>query len=426
MKKPELILPGGDLERVKIAFQYGADAVYVGLNEYSLRKAEVRFELSEVKEAIDHAHSLNKRLFVTFNIFAHNEHLKRLESDMKKVASFYPDAFIIADPGIVALAQKIAPNIPIHLSTQANTLNIESVKFWKKQGIKRIVLARELTLDEIKNIHTAAPEMELEIFVHGAMCISYSGRCLLSRYMTGREANLGDCAQPCRWNYRVYSSSDREKSSDVNSSHIRSHNNFFLEERMRPGELYPIEENENGTSVMGSKDLRLIRYLPEILEAGVTGLKIEGRNKSEYYLASTASTYRRALDLLKSSRYTEKDKKILEAELEKLNFRDYTTGFLFDDAKLGEVTENRRYKKTWEYIGIFTDNKNEILVKNKIMTDDKVEVLSPHNIYQDIIIDIYDLTNNKMEEINPGAKEQKAIIKLSKNYSVNSILRKKL
>ena len=469
--KPELILPGGDLERVKIAFFYGADAVYVGLNRYSLRKTEVRFSFAELKEAIEYAHKLSKRIFVTFNIFAHNEQIEELKRDLAKVADYKPDAFIISDPGIVNLAQRFAPEIPIHLSTQANTTNVESVRFWEKQGVKRIVLARELSLEEIKEIHEAVPKMELEAFVHGAMCISYSGRCLLSAYMTGRKANLGDCAQPCRWNYRVYSSNDSEKSTDDNSSSLHSNNNFYLEEKMRTGEYYPIEESEDGTTIISSKDLRLVRYLPEILQAGVTGLKIEGRNKSEYYLATTTYAYRRALKYIEQGNYRSIEKEILEKELEKLNYRGYTTGLLFSDAKKGETTDSRKHKKKWEYLGIVTKNqlpttsqatppaaipsdrpnnlqvgrtveespkKNflhpardtktigyEIIVKNKIANGDVVEVLTPEGVHEDKVISILDLSGKPLEEINPGKEDQKAIVYLSKTYPENSIIRRK-
>lgn len=397
--RAELILPGGDLERVKIAFLYGADAVYVGLNEYSLRKAEVRFNNKEIKEAIGYAHNINKRLFVTFNIFAHNEHLKNLRQAMREIATYKPDAFIISDPGVIALAREVASDVPIHLSTQANTINIESVKFWQKQGIRRIVLGREVNLEEIKEIHKAVPKMELEIFVHGAMCISYSGRCLLSGYMTGRRSNLGDCAQPCRWNYNVY-----------------------LEEKQRPGEYFPIEEDREGTNLMSSKDLRLIRYLPEIVEAGVLGLKIEGRNKSEYYLANTAYLYKKALGATYEGNYSEKMKDKLDKELEKLNYRQYTTGFLFNEAKKGETAE-RTPKKTWEYIGLFTNNNDEIIVKNKIKINDSVEVLTPNEVFKDKIVKLEDKNKKGLVETNPGTVNQKVFITLRKRYDKFSMLR---
>lgn len=408
-KQAELILPGGDLGRVKIALAYGADAVYIGLDKYSLRKAGVNFTFPEIKEAIEYAHSLGKKIYVTFNIFAHNKHLSEIEGDMKKIASFGPDAFIMADVGVVRIAKKIAPKIPIHISTQANTVNSEDVKFWHDLGVKRVVLARELTLKEIKEIHDAVPEVELEAFVHGAMCISYSGRCLLSNYMTGRHANLGECAQPCRWNYNIY-----------------------LEEKLRPGELFRAEESESGTTIMSSKDLRLIRYLPEILDAGIVGLKVEGRNKTEYYLVSTALAYSEALRLTKEGKYTEKDKDRLEKELEKLNYRDYTTGFIFGDAILGQTYDFRPPVRNWDYIALIRGklqaaggkNEYEVIVKNKIVTGDEVEILTPKGIKKDKVTAIKSILGDGLTEISPGKEGQKAIVTLGSNYPEASMIRK--
>lgn len=446
--KPELILPGGDLERVRIAFAYGADAVYVGLNKHSLRKAEIRFDIPEIGEAIAHAHSLGKRLFVTFNIFAHNEHLADIEKDMALVAKFGPDAFIIADPGVMQIAKRVAPDVPIHVSTQANTTNIEDVKFWHEMGAKRVVLARELTLTEISEIHAAVPEMELEAFVHGSMCISYSGRCLLSNYMTGRSSNLGDCSQPCRWSYRVYSdknpSCHPEQSEGSRDSSVPQNDNedekYFLEEKQRPGEYFPIEESADGTNIMSSKDLALVEYLPEILATGVTGLKVEGRNKSEYYLATVGYTYRKALDLIEAHKYDNKAKAKLRAELEKINNREYTTGFILGDAKKGETYEGRSPVRKWDYVGVIlnevkdleilrgaqNDKHYEITVKNKIIKGDKVEILTPGRLYQDEIITISDLDGHEITEINPGKTDQKAFVTLNNTYPENSFIRKQL
>jgi len=407
--KPELILPGGDLERVKIAFQYGADAVYVGLNKHSLRKAEIRFDIPEIKEAIDYAHSLGKRLFVTFNIFAHNEHLADIEADMKTIAAFGPDAFIMADLGVINLAKKVAPNVPIHVSTQANSVNIEDVKFWHEFGAKRVVLARELTLDEIKEIQDAVPEIELEAFVHGSMCISYSGRCLLSNYMTGRHSNLGDCAQPCRWNYNVY-----------------------LEEKMRPGELFPAEESEDGTNIMSSKDVALVTELDHVLASGVVGLKVEGRNKSEYYLASVGSTYRRALQAIEDGTYDDDLKKSLWGELQKINHRGYTKGFIYGDAKKGETYDGRSPVRDWEYVALITSailptaNEHEVIVKNKLTVGDKVEIMTPEGLFTDTILAISSEGGNDASVINPGKKDQKATIKLENSYPVNTFIRKRV
>jgi len=436
MIKPELILPGGDLERVKVAFAYGADAVYVGLNKHSLRKAEVRFDIPQIKEAIEHAHSLGKRLFVTFNIFAHNDQLADIERDMKEIASYGPDAFIMADIGVINIAKRVAPQVLIHISTQANTVNIEDVRFWRDYGAKRVVLARELTLAEIGQIHQAVPDIELEAFVHGSMCISYSGRCLMSNYMTGRSANLGDCAQPCRWNYRVCARVSNDKLRVSNKSELRKSQNqselvnqnseLFLEEIKRPGEYFPIEETENGTNIMSSRDLALVEYLPEILDAGVVGLKIEGRNKSEYYLATVGYTYKKALDLIEVGKYDQKAKNELRAELDKVNNREYTTGFILGDAKKGETYEGRSPIREWDYVGQLIDDRGQIIVKNKLAKGDKVEVLTPDKLYQDEILAITSLEGHELTEVNPGKTDQKAIVKLKNNYPANSFIRKKL
>jgi len=436
--KPELVLPGGDLERAKIALDYGADAVYVGLNKYSLRKGEVRFDIPEIGKAIAYAHSLSKKVYVTFNIFAHNEHLKDIEKDMARVAKLGPDAFIVADIGVVQIAKRVAPQIPLHISTQANTTNIEDVKFWQEMGAKRIVLARELTLKEIAEIHKAVPGMELEVFAHGSMCISYSGRCLLSNYMTGRHANLGDCAQPCRWNYRVARISNsefrvsNEKSKLENlkiDSKLEIQNyKFFLEEKMRPGEYFEIEESESGTNIMSSKDLRTVEYLDQMMQAGITGFKVEGRNKTEYYLASTALAYREGLDLATRGEYSEKDKKRLSAELEKVAHRGYTSGFLFGEAKKGATYEGRSPIEKYRYVAQITNNKRQdtnkyqITVKNKIKTGMNVEILTPQGIKKDKILEI-SVTNEVVEEISPGKENQAAVIKLSGHYPLNAILR---
>lgn len=431
-KTTELVLPGGDFERAKIALDYGADAVYVGLNKYSLRKGEVRFSASEIKKVIDYAHKNKKKCYITFNIFAHQEHLKSLEKDLKEISLFRPDAFIIADFGVIQIAKKIAPQIPIHVSTQANVTNSEQIKFYKEVGVKRVVLARELTLKEIKEIKKAVPEMELEAFAHGSMCISYSGRCLLSNYMTGRHANLGDCAQPCRWDYKIEARS------------MNNEERFFLEEKKRPGEYFEIEESESGTNIMSSKDVCTIEHLDEMIKAGISGFKIEGRNKTEYYLASTALAYREAIDLAKENKYSESDKKRLKKELQKIAHRDYTSGFLFNEAKKGETYQGRSPVQNWEYIGMITsvlslrgakrrgnldrhaiardDNSYKVLVKNKIKKGMDVEILSPGGIKKDKILEII-VDGNIVDEISPGKEYQTAIITLKKCYPENSFIR---
>lgn len=373
-------MPGGDLHRVKIAFLYGADAVYIGLDKYSLRKAKVRFTIPEIKKAIEYAHKIGKKLYVTFNIFAHDKHLKTIEKDMKEIAAAKPDAFIIADPGIVLISKKVAPGIPIHLSTQANTVNSASVKFWQAQGIKRVVLGREATLEEIKVIKKSVPTMELEVFVHGAMCISYSGRCLMSAALTGRSANLGECTQPCRWNY-----------------------NLYLEEKQRPGEYMALTEDENGSYVMNSKDLCLIEYLDKIAPY-VDAFKVEGRNKTDYYVATVANSYRSALDMLCKNEYTSKNIKKMKAELDALTHRGYTSGFIFSDAKKGETFPTREPILGKKYLGYIKNAKNHkglAIVKNKLETGKKYELLSPQGTKTFTILEIID-GDTKISSVNPG------------------------
>lgn len=400
---PELVLPGGDLHRTKIAFLYGADAVYVGLNKYSLRKAEVRFDIKEIEKAIDLAHSLNKKLYITFNIFAHNKHLTNIKEDMKKVTKFKPDAFIIADPGVINIAKNVAPKIPIHLSTQANTINIESVKFWQKQGIKRIVLGREVTLKEIKEIKKAVPKMEIEIFAHGAMCISYSGRCLMSAALTGRSANLGECVQPCRWPY-----------------------NLYIEDPSRENQLMQVESNENGTYVMNSKDLCTIGQLDKVAPY-VDAFKIEGRNKTDFYLASVGRLYRSGLDAIKNNCFHRPVYvKQLIKEAGKITHRPYTTGFLFGDAKKGETFDDRAPIYGPRYIGYIKsvkDNVAEVIVKNKITSDKIYEVISLTGIEKIKITEVRSKNNETISEANPGEKNKSVFVKTDKPLIAESFIR---
>jgi putative protease len=400
---PELVMPGGDLHRVKVAFMYGADAVYVGLAKHSLRKGEIRFSVAEIGKAITHAHSLRKKLYVTFNIFAHNKHLKDIEKDMKAIAKYKPDAFIISDPGIIAIAKRVAKNIPIHLSTQANTLNVESVKFWYKQGVKRIVLGREVTLAEVKEIKKKVPKMELEVFVHGAMCISYSGRCLMSAALTGRSANLGECAQPCRWNYKLY-----------------------LEESQRPGEYFELSEDDKGSYVMNSKDLCLIEHLDKIAPY-VNAMKVEGRNKTDYYVAVAARTYREGLKALISKTYTPTFKKKLKRELDSLTHRDYTTGFMFGDAKKGETFPQREPIKGKRYLGyvetVDKDGLAEVTVKNKLEIGRTYELLTPGEILKLKITKMFDRDKEEIKIANPGETGKKVIIKTDHPLLANTFIR---
>jgi U32 family peptidase len=404
MNKPELILPAGTLYKAKIAYMYGADACYGGLAKHSLRKAEVVFDFDDLKEAVSLAHSLNKKFYVTVNIFAHNEDIGVITQDIKKLEEIGPDGIIASDPGVISHILKNT-QIPVHISTQANTTNWLSAKHWYEQGVKRIVLARELELKEIEEINRKVPELELEAFVHGAMCISYSGRCLMSAVMTGRKANLGDCAQPCRWQYKGY-----------------------LEEKMRPGEFFPVEEDDRGTYIFNSKDLRLIEHLPKMAQAGVSSFKIEGRNKSEYYVATIARAYRKAIDLIGDKDYDQKIKELV-LETEAINYRDYTTGFIFGDAKDGEVFPERVQIRKYNLLGVIEGYEGRLArvpVRNNFKVGDEVEILTPDKVYTENVIKILDKNKKNVEVVSPGTKEHIAYLEFTNKYPELSMLRKKL
>ncbi|MCL5093603.1 MAG: U32 family peptidase C-terminal domain-containing protein [Patescibacteria group bacterium] len=445
-KDPELILPAADLNREKYAFQYGADAVYGGLPNYSLRKAEVSFTLKTLEEGIEYAHSLDKKFYVTLNIFPKNSQIKCLGKEIKQITTLNPDAFIISDPGLIQIAKKLAPKIPIHLSTQANSLNYETIKFWKKQGIKRVVLARELTLKEISEIKKKVPEIELECFVHGAMCISYSGRCLMSAFMTGRESNQGLCTQPCRWQYKLHqhvipsdlsfvASAKKEAEESLNqkrSLHYSRDDKYVLEEAKRPDEYFPIEEDDKGTYIMNSKDLCLIEHLEVLKKAGVSAFKIEGRNKSEYYVGIVARAYRKAIEIAisdKGSVISKKKKlKELRKELETINYRDYTTGFLFGKAKNGETYNDRAPIKKYEFVGVITERKDELFkieVRNKIESGKEYEFITPEDIHKIKIGKFYNLRMEEITEMSPGNKNSFIFLELPE-LPIGTLIRKKL
>ncbi|MDN5364368.1 MAG: family peptidase [Eubacteriales bacterium] len=324
---PELVAPAGDLEKLKFAIVYGADAVYLGGKEFGLRARAGNFTLEEMALGVDFAHRRGKRVYVTVNIFARNRHLDGLPAYLRELARLGVDGVIVADPGVLELVREEAPGLEIHLSTQANTTNWRSLRFWARQGVKRVVLARELTLEEIAEIHRLVPEVELEVFVHGAMCISYSGRCLLSSVMTGRSANLGECAQPCRWSYA-------------------------LVEEKRPGQFFPVEEDERGTYVFNSSDLCMVEHLDRLYAAGVRALKIEGRVKSIHYVATVTGVYRRTLDLLARDPGNYRCLPELLQELEKVSHRPYTTGFFFSErAEMSVNPVSSVYRRAYDFTG---------------------------------------------------------------------------
>ena len=331
MKKPELLAPGGSLEKLKAAIDYGADAVYIGGEAFSLRVAAENFSLEDMKEGLKYAHDRGKKVYLTANIIAHNRDIPKFKEFIEEIRPLGFDAVLIADPGLFGIMREMAPEIPIHVSTQANNTNYMTAEMWHKLGAERVVLGREMSFKEIEEIQAnVSPELELEAFIHGAMCVSYSGRCLLSNYMTGRNSNLGACAHPCRWNYS-------------------------LVEEKRPGEYFDVFENERGTFIFNSKDLCTIEHIPELVESGIASLKIEGRVKTAFYVATVVGAYRREID-----RYCEDPENYVfnPAELEelcKVSHRPYTTGFYFgrpdSDA---QVYETSSYIRDYELVGIVT------------------------------------------------------------------------
>lgn len=362
IKKPELLLPGGDLETLKTAVIYGADAVYIGGDMYGLRAKAKNFTMDEMKQGIEFAHRYGKKVYVTANITAHNRDLAGIRQYFKELKDFgrlRPDAVIITDPGVFAIAREIIPEIDIHISTQANNTNYETFKFWYGLGAKRVVSARELSIDELAQIRAnIPPEMEIETFVHGSMCIAYSGRCLLSNYFTGRDANLGACTHSCRWKY-------------------------YLMEETRPGEYLPVEENERGTYIFNSKDLCMIEYIPELVKAGVNSFKVEGRMKTSLYVATVARAYRMAIDdFFKDPKLYEAGKGKYMEEVGKGVNRQFTTGFFFGRPGAGDqIYDRNTYEKAYTYLGTISEIKDGLYgleQKNKFSVGENVEIIKPN------------------------------------------------
>lgn len=401
MKKPELVAPAGNLEKLKTAIDYGADAVYIGGKRWSLRARTDNFTLSEIKKAANYVHKRKKKIYIALNIFAHNKHFIGLENYIKKLSVIGVDAYIVSDPGIISIIQEVSPEVNIHLSTQVSTSNQHSAEFWKKQGIKRIVLSRELSKTEIKNI-AKKTKCGIEIFVHGAMCMAHSGRCLLSSFMTGRSANLGDCTQPCRWKY-------------------------FLNEETRHEEYFPVFEGERGTFIFNSKDLCLIEHIPEIFKTGINAIKIEGRMKSLYYTACVTRVYRTAIDEYASKPSKYRFKKIWLDELKKISHRGYTTGFFLNKPNdEGQVYKSSSYIKNYEFVGIVKTAKSNIArieVRNKICIGDKLEVIgsSLKDDCKEVVTHMTDKNDNELEFANHG---QIIFIKAKNRVEKGSLLRK--
>ena len=407
-KEIELLAPAGSFEKAKIAFLYGADAVYAGTSSLSLR-TRADMQDNDLEETIKYAHSIGKKVYVTLNIFAWDEKYDEIIEMAKKLEELKPDGIIAADGGVMEILKKYAPSVKINVSTQANIVSMHAANFWYKNGAKRMIMAREMNKEQLKYIMENKPEdMEIEIFVHGAICFAYSGRCFLSDFLACRSANLGDCAQSCRWSY-----------------------NLYAEEKNNPGELMPIETNEYGTSIFSSKDLCLIKEIPEIIDMGVDSLKIEGRLKTEYYLASVINAYRNAIDDYKKDPENYDYTKYLK-ELEKVKTRGLTT-FYFNDRKNKDIQEygGRQYNENYEFGGKVIETQNDIAIieiKNKLSVGDTMEIIIPNKIepIEFKIENLYDIeTNEAINSISPGVKGQKVKMKLPIKCENNWILRRK-
>lgn len=410
MKKPELLAPAGSFEKAKVAFMYGADAVYCGTASLSLRsRAEV--DDNDLEKTIKYAHSIGKKVYAALNIYAWDTNYEEIEKQVKMLDEVHVDAIIASDGGVIQKIREIAPNIEIHVSTQANVVSYHAAKFWYDNGAKRVILGRETSKDQIQEIMKNKPEdLEVEMFIHGALCWAYSGRCFLSEYLSCRSANLGDCSQSCRWAY-----------------------NMYLEEKNKPGNLMPVETDENGTYILSSKDLCLIKEIPQIIEMGVDSLKIEGRLKTEYYLASVVNVYRNAIDDYMENPEGYDYTKYLK-ELEKVKTRGLTT-FYFNDRnnKDFQEYEGKQYNPDYEFGGKILEEKSAnsrvlIEIKNKLSVGDTLELIIPNEIKPQAfaIEKLYDSeTNEEISTVNPGKQGQTVILEIPFEVKKGWILRRK-
>lgn len=428
-EKPELLAPAGSFEKMKYAFAYGADAVYAGVPMFSLRARENRFQVDEVAKAVEYAHSLGKKIYLTCNIFAHNVKVDPFLKAFEKMAALKPDGFIIADPGLMMLAHEHFPEAIIHISTQANNVSWAQVKFWNKYlNAERVVLSRELSLKEIQKIHEKTPGVELEAFIHGSICMAYSGRCLLSNYFTGRDPNQGTCAHSCRWQYKVFKEQDTKEDQEYIREDYKSiEGQYFIEEKERPGELLPIDEDEYGTYIMNSRDMCAINYLKDLMEAGVCSFKIEGRSKTLHYLATVIKAYREAIDLM----YDGKDiPKRLTEDLSAASNRGFIPGFLRGNP-MGKTEEyfGTSYQ-TRLFAGIVRNINNEekeieVEVKNRFEKGEILEILTPKGVVEQKVEHMWfadDPEKNELDAAHGGHKN--IIIKVDQTVEEYSLLRK--
>ena len=415
-RHPELLIPASSLEVLKVAVIFGADAVYIGGEAFGLRAKAKNFTLEEMKEGVDFAHEHNVKVYVTANILAHNGDLEGAYKYFEELKWVEPDALIISDPAIFTIAREVLPEMEIHISTQANNTNYGTFNFWYKQGAKRVVTARELSLEEIKEIRSKIPEdLEIETFIHGAMCISYSGRCLLSSFMAGRDANRGACTHPCRWKYAVV-------------------------EESRPGEYMPVYENERGTYIFNSKDLCMIEYIPELMESGIDSFKIEGRMKTALYVATVARTYRMAIDDYKKSPELYRSRiPFYKEEIAKCTYRQYTTGFFFGKPDENtQIYDSNTYIREYTYLGIIGEcvNKRDVVKdcslegvlykieqRNKFVIGEEIEFMETDGTNECVkVLGIYDEEGNYMESA-PHPK-QKLFVEFDKKAEMYYILRR--
>lgn len=388
MRNTELLIPAGSLDVLKTAVVYGADAVYIGGEAFGLRAKAHNFSLEDMKEGVEFAHSRGVKVYVTANILAHNDDLEGVEQYFEELKSVKPDALIISDPGVFAIAKRVLPEMELHVSTQANNTNYGTYLFWYQQGAKRVVSARELSLKEIREIRARIPEdMEIESFMHGAMCISYSGRCLLSNFFTGRDANQGACTHPCRWKYSIV-------------------------EETRPGEYMPVYENERGTYIFNSKDLCMIEHIPELIDAGIDSFKIEGRMKTALYVATVARTYRKAIDdFKKDPELYRQNMEWYKEEIGKCTYREFTTGFYFGKPGAdAQIYDNNTYVKNFTYLGT-VENVDErgfakIEQKNKFSVGEMIEIMKPDGRNLQVEVKgIYD-AEGQAQESAPHPKQE--------------------
>jgi len=404
LNAPELLSPAGTLKNMRYAFAYGADAVYAGMPRYSLRVRNNDFLEDNLKLGIDEAHGLGKKFFVAANVMPHGAKLKTFIEHIRPIVEMGPDALIMADPGLIMLVRENWPELQVHLSVQANTMNSASVKFWQKMGLSRVILSRELSLDEVEAIRQDCPDMEIEVFVHGALCIAYSGRCLLSGYFNHRDANQGSCTNSCRWEYNV--SKQPSVAVDAIQRHPRSDQTYYIEERGRPGEYMPIEEDEHGTYIMNSRDLRAVEHVNRLVEIGVDCLKIEGRTKSHYYTAHTTQVYRRAID---DAAAGHKFNPELMGELESLANRGYTDGFFqrHESRELQNYRQGASKATRSQFVAeISAVDTNagwvQLEAKNKFRVGDRLTLLSPEGNQTFILESMQDLQGNPLE-VAPGS-----------------------